>query len=642
MIALGAIFIVVGATLVMAKNGDNRGFRTYATEGVPGGDYKIEFTFTVEKPYAFPPSYFGEDFRNYKAGRNEGWWDFMIAVREQDADHHYRILVSAKEQKIALWKPEGGFLAVADAPIGLRTPHEMDVSLVGNTIAVSVGGHEQFSYVDQINPVLEGAYTISKALDAEAHVSNVRSRLISKQEANIASSPELHEPDFTIREWRGRSWIFDGLEPIAHVDTKKLMLHDVKLTPGYKPLVYWELFWKQYKGKDMQYANVLDGDIDIDAVGEKLVLRMASKTNAGEITSREHMVVSYDDKRDTYVYDVSTEVEINPGKTWEYHPEVGFGFEYLNILAYNAVAPADKKIKDQWHAPYSWVMYDDITGAIYRQPLNHSPDTYTAHINQNGGVYGIFSNEPISPAIQIFKDENKELQGNAQLCKWAYDIHFRYLPYTDHKEKIIILPAGEKYSARYQVFALDVPAQRKMFSKSILDPVLAKKQGIELPIYQRGVNDFRIGRKQNEPHPEWVWQGEYEWDRTTGHDDSSSLKIVGIKGQAKDAFVDTAGSSYFTRHEARPAGTYTMSVYVRGEPGSSGIVSIGIQSKHPENKPAILEIPFSGKSDEWQKLEFSAYLPENTGIKKFLRFEGEGTVWFDNERVVGPDSLPSI
>ena len=87
------------------------------------------------------------------------------------------------------------------------------------------------------------------------------------------------------------NWIFDGDEPIAHLDKGTLVLWDTKLWPGYRPMCYWELHWKQYDGEH-NYANKLD-ELVVERTMRRNVPRTLVRPKPGQ--SRHHPRVAATD-----------------------------------------------------------------------------------------------------------------------------------------------------------------------------------------------------------------------------------------------------------------------------------------------------------------------------------------------------------
>ncbi len=589
-----------------------------------------EFNFNIFKSDFGTPVHKVKDFVRYNAGEEDSDWDFALIVRYKDNKNYYRLMMSAERDEIVLWKPEGGFLAVKNFSFDRNNWYTVSVALRDSLINVLIDGEEVISYEDKVAPIIEGF--IGMARYGNAVVFNkppVWREWASGLNFNLHKNNQEYASDFHMKDWRGQKWIFDGNEPIASIDEKNVIIERVKLKPGYRPIGFWELFWKQTIGDDF-YAKNIASPIKVFEEGDEFIFELGSTPSDSAITSWVRVKITYSNDKSSYVYDVNTSMEVNKEKTWESNANNLGRLEYLDFYPYNAIAPASLMLRGAWDKKYEWTLFNNSAGEWHYRPINHYDGLAGVSVDIYGGKYIYGAHSIVNPTIYLLNANMPNYKHSVDLCSWAYDAHFIWRP----QETKLTLRAGDKFQAHYQILSTDYDTAERLFKQSFLDEIFTSLIGKELPIYRRTVNDFLVGRVISEQYDEWIWQGDYEWDKTTGVGDSYSIKLNN-KGEdeidkIKTAYVDTIGPSYFTRTESIPAGTYSVSAYVKTENMSGSYPTISIASKYPPTEPSIFEITDLLATEDWKKISFEAYLPESAGIALSLDFSGEGAVWFDN------------
>lgn len=582
----------------------------------------IEARFNILKSDHGIKEYGGGIFVNYTAGAQDFGWDYALIFRHQDNAHYYRLMASADRNELALWKPRGGFLAIQSIPISHFQQHILSLNMLDNAISVTFDGTPVFSYTDNVEPVLSGSLGMTRYGNAIVFSKEPK---YSELPANFNKPVSTtHQPDFRLVDWRDNKWIFDGQEPIANIDPRKLIIYEAKLKKGYQPAGYWELFWKQYRGFEW-YADKPVSMAQVPSQSDRIIIDVKSTTHDDEVTSMVRMTVTFSGDG-SYKYDVDTSMRVNDGKTWEYDP--GSGLEYLNFLAYNTVAPAALLIENAWQKNYDWILYTNDADQWIRQPINHFDEGNSANVNPYHGMYMYGIHEVINPTISLLHQGLDIPQKSTQLCMWAFDSHFKWQP----EIKNGVLESGAYYTAHYVITNTELSQTNENFNASVLDPAFAALKDAQAPIYRRNINNFVIARNLSEPFNEWTWSGNYRWDTNVGIDDTYSIVLERNTDTQPPAtaYVNTAGLSYFTRLEETPAGRYSVITFVKTEGFSGQKPTISIASKHPEEKPVIHQIDVPATTNGWHKVVFDAYLPKNTGIVLTLSFNGKGKVWFDN------------
>ena len=625
-LSLGAVILGIYYVAVIKRQSIKPRWSTQIYEEIFCENCETDIAFNILKS-DYGDDVSGEKILTHYTGLEVSGWDFAVLVRHKDDKNYYRLMISAKRDEIALWKPEGGFLAVEKFPFKNGKWYTAAIRTENDQLTVSINNEKILSYRDKIASVLNGS--VGQARYGNAVVLSRKPKVNEISEINTDIKSLNHQPLFQIKNWRNAKWIFDGNEPIAKINERELIISQVKLKPGYKPSGYWDLFWKQYKNEDF-YANKLTEPIQISEDKNKITLTIKSATSNKTIGSFLILELNYDSASDSYIYNAETFMEVNPGQTWEYDAYPLYGLEYLSFVSYNAVPPGSISIKDEWPKDYEWILYKNPEGKWYRQPINHNSDVNSSvSISPKGGKY-IYGISPIvNPAISVPEDKTTHIYEHlTQLCLWAYDSHFKFRPFQTNT----VLKEGEKYYASYTIATTNINEAQATFERSFLDPAFAQLKESEAPIYRRAINDFAIGRNLAEPHNEWIWRGNYFWDKTTGENDTFSIRLGPGDGSElhETAVVGTAGPSYFTRTEEIPAGVYTISASLKTKNMIGEKPTISFSSKHPETKPVIFTIEAPANTKEWQKISFDTYLPKSTGITLSLNFSGKGYVWFDN------------
>lgn len=577
---------------------------------------RVECRFVVEKPAA--PGWGTEHtaFCNYHAGREDSGYDLAVLVRYADRDHFYRVQLSTRGQELAIWKPGGGFVHVAPVAVAERKPHQLAVEVRGSWIEVFLDGKSAARYFDAVEPVLAGAAGLA------VNQSTVRFEDVKVTDlgGQVPPAPASQPPRFSVRKWRDREWIFDRSEPIALLDRGTLVLWEVKLRAGCRPILYWELFWKQYDGIH-NYSDKLDKLEVLKQDGPELQLAWQSQDPTKRITTSATMSVTLDKELDCYAYDVKTQFVVNPGKTWK---DSADGLEYCNLIPYNVVGPATAGQSTQWPWQYRWVVYSEADGSPAKYPLSHNRGQYV-HPKPDGGYFGYVGDNVVNPIVFFQNPADPALKGYSGLCHWAHDIHFRYLPNASGYE----MPAGTRHEAHYRVVAFDAARSRKLVDSSKLHPYFAEKE--EYPIYVSGVNTFQKSRRRDEPQCEYLWRGG-EWDRQTGHSDTSSLRLTNTGPGTVLSVVDIGGSHF---SDAIRPGRYTITAWVKTKDVQGEGARIGLKLLYPEDKPVYCPERVIGTS-EWQQLRFSTELPARAAVQIVLEVAGKGTAWFDDVEVTYP------
>ena len=441
-------------------------------------------------------------------------------------------------------------------------------------------------------------------------------------EVPLPSEPQ--PPHFRWRMWRGYDWIFDRWEPVAKFDRHTLTLWEAKLRPGFRPVLYWELFWKQYDGTD-NYSDKLENLEILKEAGPELQVAWKSQDPSNRITTTAVMTVSFDRELNSYAYDITTQFEVNPGQTWTYSTD---GLEYLDLYSYNSVGPATKGQSNVWPWWYRWIVFSDEDGSPVKYPLSHNRLVYVFP-NPDGGYFGYLGENLINPFIFIDNPTDAALKHFVGLCDWAHDVHFKFQPY----EIGHVMPAGTRHEARYRVVGFDAARSQALIDASPLHPYFAEEE--RYPVYVRGVNTFQESRSRAEPQAEYEWRGG-DWDCQVGRDDSCSLRLTGGQPGKSRSAVEVGQINF---SEPIRAGQYTLTAWVKTQEtqddGDNIGLRIGLQLLYPEEQPTYFSRRIQGTTD-WQRIQLTTDLPMRGAVRILLEIGANGTVWFDDVELIYP------
>jgi hypothetical protein len=459
----------------------------------------------------------------------------------------------------------------------------------------------------------------------------------------------------TVYDWAsGATWIADGEQPVARLEPPRL--RDLVLRPGGPAATWLTLFWWQYTlnetaGRSAWLVDELHLD-DHDPACYRLSLR--SHNASRSVESRCQLELTYDDSLASYVYQLSLELEVQPGQEWLVQPQGGV--EFANPWfrdAVGAALPYPGSSPPRW----AWVLYTGPQGSIVRLPLNHLDTSPLGQISfpASGGWLGFFNHPDGNPVIEI--GPQAALATRAEVCAWGYDVHFilRIPPqetWPTFEQQMpgspagapsfepLILPGGQKLSTHYRIYSLSAEEGARRMERSILPsyppeaiPRLAR------PAYRAPLNTFSDGVWPQEPDPSWFWSPSHAsglaWDKTLGHSDSASLSIH--SQAARLAYWEVPLGPDFWMAPL-PASQQRLSGWVRtenaGSPGaylafrySNYQVETGQTPPYEENA----SLPIVGSQD-WTFVELPIEPPPAGATRAYLRLalNGMGDAWFDD------------
>jgi len=459
-----------------------------------------------------------------------------------------------------------------------------------------------------------------------------------------------HKPVFTWQV-RGdanyRQGVYDGDDRIAVLEMstldepmqalmffslveKPLLLREVKLAPGGKPLIEAiHLFWKSGK----VITAVLDG-LAVEGNGtDRLTVTFTVKDPYDVMKVVRTLTVTYDAALDSYVYDFRDRATVNAPETLGKSGPVSF--EYCDPWLCSSPAPS-QRFPGMWKGRYAKFAYESKDGAIVAVPHNHfSSSLKSGILLKKDGVFAATYEPDGCPAIQLLDDTSEKTR--MSICPWGYDIHMGlaadgsalYSPLTTH----------------FRFYRLPDAQAKKMHEAAIV-PQLKPGEfdgAAELPMYER-VGGFEKGVRIAEPHQgdidPWFWVPRDEkgavWDRASGRTAAGSLKIEKVTPGVATWYSMCEGQGYFTEPWT-PCKGYEISVWVKTNDAAGAGASIGA-CYHVPNIPPAWAVSASERvagTKDWTMLTLRMGAPpEKTSIMSIhLQLAGKGTCWFDDLEV---------
>ena len=596
----------------------------YALTGATNWDnYTLETTVKIIDPAPLDGIRPGQDcvFINYQWGREAMGSDAAIVVRYAGPDQNYMVRLSSAYGHLELWKTKGGVVRVVSFPFAANTEYKVAVTVAGAWIVVSVDGKELLRYCDAVEPILTGkaglAVRESKVQFADIRVTPA---------AAITDAAPVHQPNFKIRQWLGRSYIFDGDEPVGHFSARidPPLIEEVKLVPGVMPFAAlpgtpsWGIDWK---------SNV---QFQVTSDGAAMSWTWSIEERNGNCSGTSKWTLNYDPKVG-YIWDHKAHlIALTDDKQH-------WGFDLTDPCFYQTVAPATSKMPTGRTHP-NYALWQGTNGQYCSFPANHQFKngggvTDADRLIKSGGFW-VTTVDDWGMAFELPKDN--PLQYVADYCHWGLDQHI--LPSTAGVNgEALKKPAkkGDVYDGHVRVYAF-APAKLKELLAQSVPAASVNKALLTQPmlVHEEPINHFSEVVNAVAGDSKLRWLGQYTIDHTVGHGDSMSMRING-----EDSPWLEMGSSYRT-------GPYTglkyrIGFWVKAD-DFKGTVAIKAKDfnwpgkdKVPEQKAETI---IDGKCD-WTHVSFETDFPRLAHLWKMaIEVHGKGSVWVDDVEIapIGP------
>jgi hypothetical protein len=406
-------------------------------------DAELAATVTIrKKAQAF--GYFGEHWSVWPDPTypDQGF-EAGVVVRRGEATG-YRVQLSHALQEVALVKyPDGGYVRSVPCPVKLGTPIKLSVAARGAEVAVTVDGVERVRFRDDFLPLAGGTVGVGVSSRAEVAFADVAVRPLPP--APAAAPPGEHTPKFSARKWvGGRTWVFDGDEPVMLLDTAGY-INNVKLRPGYKPQLSWNPFWDTSNQGAYKEGAVKPTAPTTAGGGATLTAAWTAMAETGRFEQRMKLAVGYDPDRGTYTYDTDTALEVKAG------PPVHFRFG----LDFEHHTPLD---------PFNWqyLLVRDSGGTVTRRPVSPQDPGTLRGLSMTPGArvwYGRH-NEPLRVAPAVEYDLSAEVGRvcDTAVCAAFYDTGIGYRQDT--------VPAGKTVRAQFRYTGYPAAEAERLFRDS--------------------------------------------------------------------------------------------------------------------------------------------------------------------------------
>lgn len=410
----------------------------------------------IEQP-AKSTRFFGESWSVWPdATYSDGGFDGGVVVRAS-ADSGYRIQLSHKLQEVTLVKwPQGGYLRSVPCRIELKKPIELVVSIRGPNLVVAVDGAEKIHWEDRLRPLAEGAIGIGAAGQAIVRCEKLSISPLADLLPVLSPQNRPHTPKLSHRKWVGdKTWIFDGDEPIQLLHTASY-INNVKLIPGYKPLLSWNSYWEISNQGAFPEGAAKPTDPIVSGDANQLTARWTARHVKDRFEQRMEMKIGWDATRQTYTYDIDTTLEVLPGPP--FHFRYGYDFEHHTPL-------------DPF--PWKYLLVKREGDGWNRRPVNPFDPGVMTGVEQRQGArvwYGRHRDDfVVAPAVEyhIDPEHNRDPADaaksfkrklNTAVCAAFYDTGVSFEQET--------APPGTKVRVRYRYTGVPAEEAKRLFEKS--------------------------------------------------------------------------------------------------------------------------------------------------------------------------------
>ncbi len=567
---------------------------------------------------------------------DQGFEASLLLRADEKVARGYRVQVSHKYQQVALVRfPDGGYLRSVPCEVKVNTPINLRAKVAGGVLRVSVDGKELIHYVDRLEPAI-AAGRIGLGVSSNAKITVTEPKITAVEaESTPAKQPLLAR--FSARSWLGgRTWVFDGDEPILELHSMEDPSCFAKLKPGYKPQLTFDSHWGlENQGAFPEAASKWTAPV-VSGGGETLKATWSARSVKDRFTTNSTMTVGFDSHRGTYTYGIESELEVLPGEP--FHFRYGFDFEHHT--------PLD---------PFNWqyLVARKRGGELYHRPVtpNDPGPQYDLEMYRGQRVwYGRHNGDlQVAPAVEYETDpswnELKQADGktstrqcNTAVCAAFYDTGVAFDAETAKpgtkvrvKYRYTGYPAAEteslfKSSKTYSSATLD-PNHHYIFADEW--PKLTFSQFVPLSqtwIYGR--SPFMTGHNQRPT---------YELEKNCGAGSGFAMKL----GPA------SFGKAALSKAGPLSKGRYVVTMLVKSVNtfGPGGRMELEV-TQAKTNKVLAAAKHFVGNgSFDWQKQGFVFDLPEDAGALS-VAFGNEGTGEFlvtdvEFRKLADNESLPT-
>jgi hypothetical protein len=343
---------------------------------------EVAVTVTIDSP-ATQFDFFGSSWSAWPDPKFEdrGFEAALLLRGSEDGAQGYRVQLSSKYQEVALVRfPDGGYVRSVLCPVKTQTPFTLRVKSAGSVIRVLVDGKEVIHYVDRLEPPLDkGRVAVGVSSAARVTFSDL---VVQAVDAEATPAPQPHQPRLTFRKWLGgRLFVFDDSEPILQLHHEQDPSLFAKLRPGHKPQLTFDSHWGlENQGAFKEAASTWTAPT-ASGGGDTVRATWSARHVKDRFSTKSTLAVGYDSSRNTYTYDIDSELEVLPGEPFQFR--YGFDFEhhtpldpfrwqYLLIrdregrMTYRPLSPFDPGPLDDIETYHGLRVWHGRTGDVHR------------------------------------------------------------------------------------------------------------------------------------------------------------------------------------------------------------------------------------------------------------------------------------
>ena len=128
----------------------------------------------------------------------------------------------------------------------------------------------------------------------------------------------------------GRTWVFDGDQPVLQLHSTLDPSCFARLKPGYKPQLTFDSHWGIENQGAFRRASKWT-EPTVSGEGKSIKATLVRPQHQGPVHHHEHaLTVGFDPDRGTYTYDIESELDVLPGEP--FHFRYGMDFEHHTPL----------------------------------------------------------------------------------------------------------------------------------------------------------------------------------------------------------------------------------------------------------------------------------------------------------------------
>ncbi len=414
---------------------------TYLAAPDVADNFEIATELSIDSP-ATQFAFFGSSWSAWPdpAFGDQGFEAAVLLRADNEVTRGYRIQLSHKYQQVALVRfPDGGYVRSVPCLVNLNEPIQLRVQAAGSILRVFVNGKQLITFVDRLEPALRSGRTAIAASSA-ARVT-FTSAAIRPLPPETSPAIQPHTLRLSARRWLGgRTWVFDGDEPILELHSTADPSCFAKLLPGYKPQLTFDSHWGLENQGAFAEATSKWTEPEVSGGGETLQARWSARHIKDRFTTRSVLTVGFDTARSTYCYDIDSELEVLPGEPFQFR--YGFDFEHHTPLdpfrwEYLLIRNREGQLTYRPLSPFDPGPLDDIQ-------TYHGLRVWHGRVGEEHRVSPAVEYEIQPNLIEVTDDQGRKSirQLNTAVCAAFYDTGVSFSPVTARP--------GEKIRVNYR------------------------------------------------------------------------------------------------------------------------------------------------------------------------------------------------